>query len=93
VQPRFKRLGCETLGSHISHIFVKLQALLLPFLALHVFATHTPLTVLETLTTLLLAAYLIQWWFTGLTAATDEVLTWLDRPPPWPDEMWTHRYP
>ena len=66
------------LGSHISLIFVKLQALLLPFLAQHIITTHTPINVLDTLTTLYLAAYFIQWGFTGLTAATDVVLTWLD---------------
>lgn len=81
------------LGSHISLFFVKLQALLLPILAPLIFCTHTPIVVLDTLTTLYLTQFIIQCGFTGLTAAANVVLNWLNRPPPWPDEIWTHRYP
>ena len=93
---RFKRIGGELFGPHL-RLFLKMtQTCFTAYLRTFLFNFFTIIltqNILESLSTFYFLSVSIQWCSSGVYAATDALITWLDLPLPWPDELHYHRYP
>lgn len=96
----FKRVGGGLLGSHC-RLFAKLvQEFYHEYVVTFVFPQLTQfvalilsLPTLEMIVAFYFLSMSFQWWFKGCMAAAEAYLAWLDLPPPWPDEVYYHRFP
>ena len=90
--PQVKRIGCGQFGPPPSLFLQTFQAFCGSY-CIKLIASTLPTTILDAVTFIFFFRYAVQWWLKSLWAAADNVTTWLDLPPPWPDELIYHCYP
>lgn len=93
----FKRLGGVLLGPHYRLFFEMIQAILLITVLASVFYSNNIIftfwNIIESNIFFYILRICSQWWLKGIAAAAGAFTAWQNSPPPWPDEIYYHRFP